>query len=280
MANNAGRGPSQSINVSVIAPAAYLADFVAQEPATVHHVAAQRVLRDPSYRAFFLQEAERGAVIIVDNGVFDLGEALPAAELIRAARAVNAEEIILPDVMGDGPGTIKASDEAAAQIRRLTDDFRLCAVVHAGDDEEWLRCYDHVVSSGYVGAIALPASRRPAPADQLCRSRVAATRYLEDHGLVDDRFVYRLLGLGRTGHLELFEQREHEWIASVDGAAPVILGAMGVAMLPDGPYEKPTTPRVDDLGAIPAHRFPLIRDNIAAVRRAAGCLVRIAEAQP
>lgn len=268
---------AKSINVSVIAPAAYLADFVAQEPATVHHVAAQRVLDDPAYRAFFRAEAERGAEVIVDNGVFDLGVSLPAAGLIRAARAVLAVEIILPDVMGDGPGTVKASDQAAAEIRDLAGDFRLCAVVHGGDDYQWRQCYDHFASADYVGAIALPASRRPAPAGQLCGDRLAATGHLEERGLVNPSVVYRLLGLGRTGHLELFEQREHEWIASVDGAAPVILGAMGVPMLPDGPYDKPKTPRVDELGPIPAERFALIRANIAAVRRAAGCPVRIPE---
>jgi hypothetical protein len=60
-------------------------------------------LTDRAYRAFFHREAQRGAKIIVDNGVFDLGRALPATDLIEAARAVDADEIILPDVMGDGP---------------------------------------------------------------------------------------------------------------------------------------------------------------------------------
>ncbi|MEU6230532.1 hypothetical protein [Streptomyces sp. NPDC047042] len=271
---------AKSIDVSVIAPPDYLDAFVAQEPARVHHVAAQRVLTDPAYRAFFGREAERGAEIIVDNGVFDLGRALPATNLIAAARAVGAREIILPDVMRDGLATIKASDEAAREIRDLSDDFRLCAVVHAADDEEWLRCYDHFASSDYVDAIALPASRRPAPEEQLCRTRWTATRHLEDHGMVEKRIVYRLLGLGRTGHLELVEQREHEWIASVDGAAPLILGAMGIAMLPGGPYEKPKTPRVENLGPIPEGRFDLIRRNIAVIRESAGSSVRIPEARP
>lgn len=270
---------AKSIDVSVIAPPAYLDAFVAQEPARVHHVAAQRVLTDAAYRAFFHREAEHGAEIIVDNGVFDLGHSLPAADLIAATRAVDAREIVLPDVMRDGPATIRASDEAAREILDLSDAFRLCAVVHAADDDEWLRCYEHFASADYVGTIALPASRRPAPEHQLCRTRWAATRYLEDHGLVEERIVYRLLGLGRTGHLELVEQREHEWIASVDGAAPVILGAMGIAMLPGGPYEKPSTPRIENLGPIPEDRFELIRRNIAVVREAAGSTVGVAEAR-
>jgi hypothetical protein len=269
---------AKSIDVSVIAPPAYLDAFVAQEPASVHHVAAQRVLTDPAYRAFYHREAQRGAEIIVDNGVFDLGRALPAADLIAAARAVEAREIILPDVMRDGGATIKASDEAAREIRDLSDEFRLCVVLHAADDREWLRCYDHFASSDYVGAIAIPASRRPAPEDQLCRTRWTATKYLEDRGMVEGRIIYRLLGLGRTGHMELVDQREHEWIASVDGAAPVILGAMGIAMLPEGPYEKPPTPRIENLRPVPEQRFDLIRHNIAVVRQAAGSSVRIPEA--
>ncbi|MGC0400316.1 hypothetical protein RKD27_002960 [Streptomyces sp. SAI-126] len=266
------------LDFSVIAPPAHLEHFVAQEPARVHHVAAQHVLSDEIYRAFFAREAERGAEIIVDNGLFDLGYALPAERLVEAALAVSAREIILPDVMGDGAATLKASEKAAREIRELSGDaFRLCAVLHAADDDEWLRTYDALVTSDWAGAIALPASRRPDPEEQLCRTRWLATAYLQDHGLVDDLLVYRLLGLGRTGHLELIEQREHEWISSVDGAAPVILGAMGVAMLPEGPYEKPSTPRIEKLGPIPEDRFGLVRENICVVRAAAGSTVTIAE---
>jgi hypothetical protein len=156
---------SKSINVSVIAPAAYLREFAGQDPATVHHVAAQRVLHDPGYRAFFLEEAALGAMIILDNGVFDLGESLGPADLVRAARMVRAAEIILPDVMHDGPATMRASDLAAAQILKVTDEFRLCAVVHAAGDEDWRRCYDHFVSSSYAGTIAFPASRSKEPGE-------------------------------------------------------------------------------------------------------------------
>jgi hypothetical protein len=262
------------INVSVIAPAAYLRDFAAQDPATVHHVAAQRVLADPEYRAFFLEEAELGAAVIVDNG-----EALPAADLVRAARAVHAQEIILPDVMHDGAGTIRASDLAARQILEIAGDFRLCAVVHAADDREWNHVYDHFASCGYTGAIAFPASRSREPSKELAKNRVAATAYLEATGRVVPGMVYRLLGFGRTGHLEFIAQRAHAWISSVDGAAPVLLGMMGVRMLPRGPYDKPPTPRVETVTHIDPDRFTLIRDNIQTARDAAGCPVKIRAAR-
>ncbi|MEV4581488.1 hypothetical protein AB0K16_50460 [Nonomuraea jabiensis] len=269
------RTPSHSISFSVIAPAAYLREFVAQTPATVHHVAAQRVLLNSAYRAFFVEEERRGATIILDNGVFDLGQSLSPCELVRAARAVNAAEIVLPDVIGDAFATMRASDLAAAQILDLSDEFRLCAVVQAANDEDWHRCYDHFTSRDYVGAIAFPASRGKEPSRALSKDRVAATEHLEAHGMVDTDRIYRLLGLGRTGHLELFEQRRHEWISSVDAAAPVLLGAMGIRMLPEGPYEKLPTPRVETVRHIERDRFSLIKENIKAVRYAAGCSIEI-----
>ena len=275
MADNLRDRAPKTISVSVIAPAAYLRDFAGQSPATVHHVAAHRVLRDLAYREFFLGEQQRGAAIIVDNGVFDLGESLRTDDLVRAARAVRAEEIILPDVMRDGEATMQAADRAATQILDLSDEFRLCVVIHGADDAQWRRCYDHFTSAGYASAVAFPASRQKEPSRELSKNRAAATRYLADHGLVDPARTYRLLGLGRTGHLELFEQREHEWISSVDCAAPVLLGAMGVRMLPAGPYEKIPTPRVETVQTIDPARFALIRDNIQAVRDAAGCPIQI-----
>jgi hypothetical protein len=268
-------GSSKCINVSVIAPAAYLREFAGQSPATIHHVAAQRILGDQAYLEFFREEQRLGAAIVVDNGVFDLGAPLGVPDLVRAARAVHAAEIILPDVMHDGPATMRASDRAAIEIRDLTSQFRLCAVVHAAGDTQWRRCYDHFAGSDYAGAIAFPASRRKEPGHGLSEDRAAATRFLQDHGLVDPGRVYRLLGLGRSGHLELFEQREHEWISSVDCAAPVLLGAMGVRMHPDGPYEKIPTPRVETVTRIDPGLFALIRDNISAVRHAAGCPIQI-----
>ena len=275
MGDNLRDGSSETISVSVIAPAAYLRDFAGQSPATVHHVAAQRVLSDLAYRAFFLEEQQRGAAIIVDNGVFDLGESLGPDDLVRAARAVRAEEIILPDVMRDGPATVQAADRQPHEILELSDEFRLCAVIHGADDAEWRRCYDHFASAGTPApSRSLPPAGRNRAAS-CARNRAAATRYLADHGLVDPARIYRLLGLGRTGHLELFEQREHEWISSVDCAAPVLLGAMGVRMLPGGPYEKIPTPRVETVETIDPARFQLIRDNIQTVRYAAGCPIQI-----
>lgn len=262
-----------AITVSVIAPTRHLQDFVAQDPPTLHYTAAQRLLDDHEYRRFYAEESERGARIIVDNGVFELGQSLDATDLVRAANAVHATEIVLPDVIQDGAGTVRASADAALHLARLTSDFRLCVVVQGASNDDWRRCYDHFVAAPYVQTIALPAPLKTSRHTGVAYNRIEATRYLNDRRLVREDRVYRLLGLGDSGHLELAEQRQHTWIHSVDCSSPVTMGALGIAIAAGSPYTK-TAVRVDELAEIPDTRHGLVYHNIAILREAAGCSLR------
>lgn len=262
------------IQVSVIAPGRYLREFAAQVPPRIHYVAAQRVLQDPCYRRFYLEQAERGASLILDNGVFDLGHSLDSEDLVRAAQKVKADEIVLPDVIHAGRPTVLASERGARALRRLTHSFRLCVVVQGSTDSDWLKCYDHFVKADYVNTIAIPSPKRRGPPGSLAFDRILATRHLDTNGLIAPHLAYRLLGLGDSGHLELSQQREFPWIQSVDSSAPVVLGARGVMIVPGKPYAKVST-CVEELSLISKARYPLIRQNIETLRAASGCTLRL-----
>lgn len=262
---------SQGIRVSIISPIAYLELFTARRPPAVHHVAAHQVLQSDRYREFFREQQRAGAEIVLDNGVFELGYSLPMSELINAARLVGAGEIILPDVRRRRVETIELVKRALYELDGDHDlGVRLCAVVQGENMADWLTCYEQLHAMPQVGSIALPATRKRSDSPDIALNRELATAYLADHGLIDPTRRYRLLGLGYRGHLELAEQRRFEWIESVDCATPVILGALGVQMLDDGPFEKLSTPRVETFEHIPADRHELIRRNIDVLRRAAG----------
>lgn len=265
---------STRITVSIIAPARYLREFVDQVPPTIHYIAAQRVLHDASYRSFYLEQAERGALLVLDNGVFDLGHSLGPEDLLSAARRVKAAEIVLPDVLHDGRATIGASEKAARILHRRTDSIRLCAVVQGASDRDWLDCYNHFVRAAYVGAVALPSPKVRGQKHGLCADRLRATSHLHKEGLISPHLVYRLLGLGDSGHHELAQQREYPWIQSVDSSAPVVLGALGIRILQDAGYQKVAT-SVEALPPISQSRFALIRENISTFRAAAGCTLRL-----
>ena len=180
--------------------------------------------------------------------------------------------------MHDGPATIRASDLAAAQI--LEGDRRVPAV-RGGPRRRRKRVAPLLrpfrLAADYTGAIAFPASRGPRePSDGLSKNRVAATAYLEENGLVDTGLVYRLLGFGRTGHLELIaaararldqlRRRRRAGLARADGRPDAAARPVRQAPDPAGG---------DGRAQIDPDRFALIRDNIQAARDAAGCPIEI-----
>ncbi len=260
---------SPGIRVSVISPLPYLEMFTARRPPAVHHVAAHQVLQSDRYREFFREQQQAGAEIVLDNGVFELGYSLPMSELTNAARLVGAGEIILPDVRRRRVETVELVKRALDELDGKPD-VRLCAVVQGQDMADWLTCYEQLHAMPQVESIALPATRKHSDSPDIALNRELATAYLADHGLIDPARRYRLLGLGYRGHLELAAQRRFGWIDSVDCATPVILGALGVEMLENGPFEKISTPRVETFEYIPPDRHELIRRNIEVLRTAAG----------
>lgn len=264
------------IAVSVISPTRYLGHFAVQSPPTVHYVGAHRVLTDPAYGNFYRDQADRGAHIVVDNGVFELGTPLAPDDLLRAARAVRASELVLPDHPHDGRATCAATADAARLLDCRAGGLGLCGVIQGRDDDDWRRCLEFMSTCGYLSAIALPAPKRTVGRPGLAYNRVAATHHLEKAGLVLAGLDYRLLGLGDSGHLELERQQRHSWISSVDCATPVIMGALGRIIEPGVAYRKPDVP-VDSITDIPADRIPLVHRNIAMLRAAARCAIAVPE---
>lgn len=56
--------------------------------------------------------------IIVDNSTVELGASMPARYLCVAAQTVNAHCIVLPDIIGDAEGTVRASINGAQALTR------------------------------------------------------------------------------------------------------------------------------------------------------------------
>lgn len=267
---------SHGILLSVIAPTAYLRELADQVEPTLHYLAAQRVLADERYRDFYREQAERGAHLVLDNGVFDLGTALDADDLVRAARLVRAREIVLPDVLHDGAATVAATDAAAAALARHGDEFMYCAVVQGASDGDWSACYDALAGRSYITALALPSPKRRGDTESLSYDRLYAATHLDASGLVRPNLTYRLLGLGDSAHIELAALRRFAWIQSVDCSLPLLMGALGMRIVTGEPFIKPSV-RVDELGSIPPDRIELARENVRTLRAAAGCPLRLVD---
>jgi len=82
----------------IAAPVCLLDEYAGQ--GTYHLALAHLILESPAYREFYLRMSRRGDHVGVDNGVVETGSPLPFTEVLEAARAVEATEVVLPDVLG------------------------------------------------------------------------------------------------------------------------------------------------------------------------------------
>lgn len=169
---------------------------------------------------------------ILDNSLIELGGAVDLERVLDAAKAINADEIILPDVFQDGPATVKA---VKGSLQCLISNwpnrnwpFKLMAVAQGSTIEEWYDCYQQLLAMPDVDVIGIPKvlakmhpQGRPYFVNELCNLR---------------QKPHHLLGLWYS-MTELAEYRNLNEIRSCD---TVLLGFMAkhgmssIGIRPDG----------------------------------------------
>ena len=97
---------------------------------------------------------------ILDNSLIELGGAVDLERVLGAAKAINADEIILPDVFQDGPATVKAVKESLQYLINKWPNrdwpFKLMAVAQGATVEEWYDCYQQLLEMPDVDVIGIP----------------------------------------------------------------------------------------------------------------------------
>lgn len=99
---------------------------------------AQDILSEPKRYAALSRAigGSRESHIIVDNGVVELGEALPHQQLVEAAAIANANVLVLPDVIDDGPKTLKLASAAIIYFRYNAPWLKLLGMIQGKDRHE------------------------------------------------------------------------------------------------------------------------------------------------
>lgn len=97
---------------------------------------------------------------ILDNSLIELGGSVSIQRVVNAARLIEADEIILPDVFQNGPETLKAVDKALEELDKIYPNgqypFKLQAVAQGATIEEWYQCYTGLQRNPMVDVIGIP----------------------------------------------------------------------------------------------------------------------------
>lgn len=102
------------------------------------------LLANAKYAARYLGTAKaEGEYRIFDNGVAE-GLSIPWSSILRAALEVDADEVVLPDVMCSRTGTLDASAAAASKFQ-APQGVRYAGVVQGQNFSEWQACLNAYV---------------------------------------------------------------------------------------------------------------------------------------
>ena len=108
-----------------------------------------------SYGSFFVDKAGRK---VLDNGVIETGEPMPMDELLAIAQYVGANELVLPDAIGQHVRTVRMAEEALEYD--IPPRLRVMGVPHGTNLPTWLWCAERLAALG-VNALGLSRTLIP-----------------------------------------------------------------------------------------------------------------------
>jgi hypothetical protein len=200
------------VKIAIISPDTYLA--------TVNHLSFHFVLAHrltASDCQFYRNCHQHGDFIILDNGAPE-GALVRDTELIEAANAIRADEVVFPDVLRDADATIKAS--FSPKIQNAIHFNRRMVVPQGKDWAEWTWCLNQMLKIFEPRTVGVPKWLDELPGGRLEALRILYVPYLKHH------FDIHLLGMARAPAVE-FAELNFSWVRSMDTALPVALAQCG-----------------------------------------------------
>lgn len=108
------------------------------------------------YSTFYLNRRRAGDFVILDNGAAEGVDFSDPKRLTKLASDIEANEIIVPDVMGDTVGTISRAKGFAPYA---APEYKYMAVLQGSTQQEVLRClgfFDTAPDMQYITCIGIP----------------------------------------------------------------------------------------------------------------------------
>lgn len=190
---------------------------------------AHLVLKDVGYlRAYRFRP--RGRKLLLDNGLFENGEPLPIADLVEAAKLVDATYVIAPDRTDDWKWTC---DKVVEFIEACDQNFGVAAVITGPEPAQMAKCYKFYASIGV---------------DMYCWTflldRYSAIRQITDDGVgIDKEKPHHLLGFSTREELRMtVGELPFRLQLSLDSSKPINAAFSGerIADSGRGKYKRPS----------------------------------------
>lgn len=199
---------------------------------------------DEEYYQMFKEAVRNGREVILDNGVFELGEAWNADQFASWVDRLQPTYYIVPDVLEKGQATIESFFNFIGTHKGLPG--KVIGVVQGENMYEFIRCYKAIEPYCDKVGISFDCSwyRNDMQSgnkwEQLAGGRLKTLIQMDEAGIINRNKPHHLLGVSLPQEMQHYKLYGWKWIDSVDTSNPVVHGLKHIVYSSDGLHDKET----------------------------------------
>ena len=202
-------------------------------------------LPEADYYNYFVESLALGRHVILDNSIFELGEAFDHKKFAFWVSRLQPTEYIIPDALENCDQTIQnARDWFAGPHMAVPETSKTIGVVQGKSYDELVKCYNfmnaHVDKIAFSFDYSYYAEVCPHPnkwfAFALGRASVLSRMVKE--GIINTAKPHHLLGCGLPLEFFFYRDSEFDWIETIDTSNPIVHGMLGIKYEPAGLRQK------------------------------------------
>jgi len=195
----------------------------------------------PEYLNHFKESLDLEREVILDNSIFELGEAFDADKFADWIKELKPTYYIIPDALEDTEKTLNQFYSWMSKYRDLPG--KKIGVVQGKTYEEIVHCYQHLDKSCDKIAISFDYSLYKVlfPHENEIVSwsmgRVLLINKLLEDGVIGDKPIH-LLGCATAFEFKFYQDSKYDFIDSIDTSNPVLHGLLKINYPKDGLWTK------------------------------------------
>lgn len=227
----------------------------------------------PEYERLFKQAVVSGREVILDNSIFELGNAVSGDVLAKWVEEIRPEWYIVPDALEDRDRTVNQFHDFIEAYPDLPG--KRIGVLQGTSDRQLMECYEELSPYCDMIAISFDYSHwllNPTPPSQWHSYMGGRIKFIHKYAHAMRRYMpHHLLGSALPQELRYYKGLNKAFpslLYSIDTSNPVVHGFFGASYTREGLQSKMSIKLCDLINAeVPKENEKIIINNITAFRR-------------
>lgn len=221
---------------------------------------------NPMYRVQFERAAIEGREMILDNSIFELGEAYDEGRYAFWMQRLTPTYTIIPDVLNSREGTLERLEKWFEKFPLTSNFTKAIAVVQGDNVDDAVKCFQDFQKDDRIAKIGIsfdssshikdPNLSKSERMHAHMKGRIEFLNHVTNCGLNIHAKPVHLLGCSLPQEMKFYQNYAEGVIDSVDTSSPIVHGYFGIKFEDNGLSEKH-----------PQKLFELINEDVTLEQR-------------